>query len=157
MAWLEKAMKEADHKMQRKVGLENVLPVFIKCGHNIIKRERIVITGCNEVSELASRALRKLGYNPKVYSAFVDSKPEERRVAHTWVEVDNYVIETNPTQTFGISRYMAQMPIENWESFTHPSTREINPQAKSLVLTKAGEKYYNKLSDELVKCTQERM
>lgn len=133
---------------------KEMLARFIRCGNDIIKRERIVIVGCNEVSELVSRALKKLRYTPKVYSAFVDSRTEKRRVGHTWVEVDNYAIETNPTQILGLRRYMIFMPVDDWEHFTKPSTREINPEAKALVLTESGEKYYNKLSSELAECTR---
>jgi len=140
-------------ELGRKFEIINTLASFVRCAQGIIYRERIVVVGCNEVSELTSRTLRKLGYEPVVYSAFVDSKAEKRRVGHTWVEVNNYVVETNPSQILGAGRYVAFMPRKNWEHLTKPSVREINPEGKSLVLTETGEKYYNKISDELAKCT----
>ena len=149
--------KELRKRYDRLRGLENTLASFVKCAQDIIHRERIVIVGCNEVSELASRTLKNLGYEPVVYSAFVDSKVERRRVGHTWVEVNNYVVETNATQILGVPRYVAFMPRQNWEHLTRPSVREINPEAKALVLTESGEKYYNQVSEELVECITKKL
>jgi len=148
------SLDEMRRELRKNFELINTLTSLVKCAQGIIYRERIVIVGCNEVSEMASRTLKKLGYEPIVYSAFVDSKVEKRRVGHTWVEVNNYVVETNPSQILGVGRYMAFIPRKKWEHLTKPGVREINPEGKSLVLTEMGEKYYNQISDELASCTK---
>jgi len=122
----------------------------IICAKEPIWREKVVIVGCQEVAELTRRALRKLGLEPRVYSSWVTTF-DGKRQAHVWVEVDDYIIETNPSQIMGVKYQLAPviwLPRKDWEPFTCPESRE----PFELVLTSSGQRFFDKLADEIVKC-----
>lgn len=129
---------------------ENILGKFIKCAKIPIMRERLVFTGCLEVSQLILRALRKIGLEPRGYVGFVKTF-DKKRIPHVWVEVDNYVIETNPSQIFGAG---VLWTVEKgwWTERTKP--RDILPFEMHPLYapTPSGERFYNSLASEIQRC-----
>jgi len=135
------------------VSVKEILSRFARCAKEPIWRERIVIVGCNEVSEVTLRVLRRPGLRPRAYAGFVTTF-DKKRIAHTWVEVDDYVIETNPSQILGIPYELTPImwePRAGWEEKTRPKMREPYENGV-LLLTPSGENFYNSLVEEIIRC-----
>jgi len=123
---------------------------FVKCAKIPIMQQRMVFTGCLEVSQFVERALYKVGLEPKSYVGYVDTV-ESNRIPHVWVEVDNYVIETNPSQILG-EGVLKAVKKDEWKETTRPS--DIIPFKEHPLYrpTPQGEKFYARLAEETKYC-----
>lgn len=135
----------------------NMLSELVENIRDIIYREEVVLTGCNEISELVLRTLQKLGLEPKLKKSMVDTF-DGKRVSHVWVEVGDSIIETNPSQMFGIPYSVSPIMLKSkvrWSERTNPG--EVDPfEGIRFSLTQEGETYFDKLSDELVSMINEK-
>jgi len=129
---------------------KNKMDRFVKCAKIPIMQERMVFTGCLEISQFVERALDKVGLQPKSYVGYVDTF-EGKRIPHVWVEVDNYVIETNPSQILG-GGVLKAMKRDEWKKITKPS--DIIPFKEHPLYrpTSQGERFYGKLAEDTKHC-----
>lgn len=132
---------------------------FAGCIGKAIQRcAAVIFVGCPQVTQLVVFSLLKLGYQPVVRTGEVLTW-EREPVTHVWVELPeaDIRIETNPSQIFGLpvsvlvtsiqqgaDRYKDGKVLENWAEFP------------ALLLTPAGEAYFDKLSDQVVSCLSKK-
>lgn len=67
-----------------------------------IMENAVVYRGCVESGQLISITLNKLGIHHRRVSGKVKSLPEKKELQHCWIETDDFIIETNPSQILGI-------------------------------------------------------
>lgn len=114
----------------------------------------------SDIAELASRVCRKIGVWHKVYMGVISS-PATERLNHVWVELEEWVIETNPEATFGISPELPIVIVNRswWHNSiyiynvvdvpaVYPDLGKRNPKA---------DRIFEELADMAVECYRRRV
>lgn len=162
---VEEQFKRLDQDTQKRTGqgkwvkadsIKETLERFIQCAKIPIMRERIVLVGCLETSQFILRAFRKLNFEPEAYYGVIKTFDREKAdLAHVWVEVDNYVIEPNPSQVFGLG-VLWLMERNEWRRRTQPEQIGLFKNHPLYAPTPQGEIYYNGLAEEVAYCMKGR-
>src|SRR4029077_10723233 len=145
--------------MPRNPSKTALLGRFAGCIGKVIKDcASVIFVGCPQVTQLVVVVFYKRGYEPVVRTGKVrgwDGKP----VTHIWVEVPELGIrvETNPSQILGLPVSATVTPIEH-DARRYEDGRVLENWAEfpALLLTPAGEAYFDRMSDEVLLCLAKR-
>lgn len=116
-----------------------------------IMENAVIYRGCVESGYLTSAVLEKLGiHHVKVYGK-VKSLLEKKKLQHCWIETEDAIIETNPSQILGIDAGALAMKKETWHELTEAEEEEaFFPE--EFGLTEAGRHFYNEAADQVIRC-----
>jgi len=110
----------------------------------------VVYRGCVESGQLISITLNKLGINHRRVSGKVKSLPEKKELQHCWIETDDFIIETNPSQILGIGVGALTLTKDTWRELTEPKEGESLFSGPSL--TEAGKRFYDAEAEQVLRC-----
>lgn len=113
----------------------------------------LIFVGCPEISNLVYRVFDKLGYDPEVKTGKVEMW-NGRDIQHAWIEVDGWVVETNPSQIFALPlehSVIKVMPKNVWYFRTNPRDILDARGYAFMTQTEAGEKFLNNMAEEIAK------
>jgi len=127
------------------------LQELAECVGERAKAQPVVLTGCFEIAELMSQALSKLDIEHKKVAGSAKTFPGKKEIAHCWVEVENMVIETNPSQTLGIDPgRLLVMKTSTWRDLLEGKEEPVGFHWTGL--TEAGRRFYDKEAEAVVRC-----
>jgi len=122
------------------------------CFRKAIRRRRWVID-CHTVARIAYLTLKRLGFDPEVYTGYVVTFAQRLRVEHTWVEFDGYVVETNPSQIFSLPFPALIMRKDFWEQTVDVIwSRRIEESEMWVLVTQRGREMMEEVAEEIVRC-----
>jgi len=139
-----------------KTSIKKMELTLARCLHEAVrgcaKNPLLIFSGCPETTQLAARVVMKLGYEPVVVRGKARTA-EGPMVHHIWVEIPelDLRVETNPSQIFGVPAFAMVLATEDFEDRYFP---EVEDPGFLERVTKAGERFYSKLADKVVRCVR---
>lgn len=123
---------------------------LIECAEGKIKSNPTVYAGCTESGILLGKVFDKLGIKWERKFGEV-STVEGKRVYHCWLEANDIVIETNPSQILGLPKGALAVHKDLWQKVTEPKEEiEIFPHA--VEPTPAGHRFYDREAEQILQC-----
>lgn len=122
---------------------------LIECAEGKIRSNPVVYAGCAESSVLLGKTLDKLGVPWERKFGQVTTIRGEI-VYHCWLETNDIVIETNPSQILGLPKGALAIEKDIWQRLTKPKEKtEILPRIEP---TPAGHRFYETEADQILRC-----
>jgi len=121
-----------------------------KCASRQVQQEPAVYTGCAPVSSLLETLLNEMGVAHRRVFGVVETNRKEK-VGHSWIEVGDVVLETNPSQVLGLDYGVMAMAKDTWVSMTNPK-ESVHPCPEILQPTDAGRKFYQEQAKDIISC-----
>lgn len=115
-----------------------------------IMENAVVFRGCVESGHLVSTTLNKLGISHRRVYGKVKSLPDRKELDHCWIETDDFVIETNPSQILGIDVGALALKKDTWRELTEP--QEAESFFVEVPLTPAGKRFYDTQAEQVLRC-----
>lgn len=122
---------------------------LVECAQDKIKSNPVVYAGCVESSHLLGKALDKLGISWERKFGQVRTIGGET-VYHCWLETNDIVIETNPSQILGLDRGALAIEKEIWQRLT--GAKEESQILPRIEPTPAGHRFYEREAEQILLC-----
>jgi len=124
---------------------------IVECLAPKIRENPVVYGGCVESGTLISRVLDKLGIRHQRVYGKVKTLLEKKEIQHCWIETDECIIETNPSQILGIDAGALALKKDTWNELTEAKEEDaFFPE--EMLLTPAGKRFYDQEADQVLRC-----
>jgi len=123
---------------------------LMRCASPKIRAEPEIYAGCVQSALLLTVLLNKLDASWKRgYGKVKTIKGDE--IGHCWIEVDDVILETNPSQVLGLDEGALAMKKGKWLKATEAKEEEhLYPEI--FQPTEAGKRFYNAEAEQILKC-----
>jgi len=122
---------------------------LMECAQGKIRANPTVYAGCTQSAVLLGKVFDKLGIPWERKFGQVTTIRGER-IHHCWLETNDIVIETNPSQILGIDKGALGIEKELWQRLTRPREEtQILPRVEP---TEAGHRFYDREADQILQC-----